>query len=84
MFFIAGIAIGEGGGLPAPFPHATPMLFIHKILINMYSNNTLHNAQKTNKNALEKEHTFSRRSKNKKQNGEKRILCKFAFSKKTF
>ena len=50
----------------------------------MYSNNTLRNAHKTNENALEKEHTFSRRSKNQKQNGEKRILFKFAFSKKTF
>ena len=39
----------------------------------MYSNNTLHNAHKTNKNAHEKEHTFSRRSKNQKQNGLKRI-----------
>ena len=39
----------------------------------MYSNNTLHNAHKTNKNAHEKEHTFSRKSKNQKQNGLKRI-----------
>ena len=36
---------------------------------------------RTNKNAHEKEHTFLRGSKNQKQNGQKRILCKFAFSK---
>ena len=75
---------GEAGSLPP-----SPMLrlyclypkFLNKILINIYSNNTLHNALKTNKNAHKKEHTFSGTSKNQKQNGQKRILCKFDFSK---
>ena len=71
-FIIAGIAIGEGGGLPAPFPHATPMLFIHKILINMYSNNTLHNAHKTKKMRSKKRILFHEEAKTKnkmKRNG---------------
>ena len=39
---------------------------------------------RTYKTAHEKEQTFSQRSKNQKQNGQKRILCKFAFRKYTF
>ena len=41
------------------------MLFIHKILINMYSNNTLHNAHKTKKMRSKKSILFHEEAKTK-------------------
>ena len=83
-FIIAGIAIG--GRAPCPPPPCYAYVVYTQILwtkfwsictvITLYIMHI-----RTNKNAHEKEHTFSRRRKNKKQNGQKRILCKFAFSK---
>ena len=63
---------GWAGALPLL---ATPMLFIHIILEQnfyqylVFTVITLYLMQiRTNKNAHEKEHTFSRKSKNQKQN----------------